>query len=105
VSGKLIGQFVENLERDVLSGSAGPAPEPVTIGGPAESTISSTAPDRVAAPENNGGTLRRIDGPEAQPVDLLSTAGSPLAKRIIPVIAGLLALLLLVRRRARRRRA
>ena len=69
-----------------------------------------------AAPESRGGTLldetpaaastagpRRIDAPEAEPLDLLAVAGGSTVKRLAPV-AGVVALLLLVllRRRAHR---
>ncbi|MFI5040948.1 MAG: carbon monoxide dehydrogenase, partial [Acidimicrobiales bacterium] len=46
--------------------------------------------------------IRRIEGPDAQPVDLLSTAGTPVAKRLVPLVAGLLILLLIWRLRRRR---
>jgi hypothetical protein len=59
-------------------------------------------PGNGAAPSNGSGP-RRIDGPEAQPVDLLSTAGSPVAKRIIPIAAAVLLVLLALRRRSHRR--
>ncbi|MHB8467318.1 MAG: SRPBCC family protein [Acidimicrobiales bacterium] len=86
VSGKLIGQFVENLERDVLSTST-PAPAP---------------PVAPSAVTNGSSGPRRIDAPEAQPVDLLATAGSPVAKRVAPlaVVLGVIAVFLW--RRARR---
>jgi hypothetical protein len=86
VSGKLIDQFAESLERDVLKGVAAPA-----------------APEAVAAPSNGSAPqVRRIEGPAAAPVDLLGTAGTPLAKRVVPALAGLLTILVLVRHRRRR---
>jgi carbon monoxide dehydrogenase subunit G len=73
VSAKLIGQFVENLERDVL-----------------------------APPSNGAAPPPRV---EVAPVDLLATAGTPVAKRLIPVVGGVFLVLswILVRRRHRRR--
>jgi uncharacterized protein len=65
VSSKLLDQFVANLERDVLSGSDAT---------PAAPAAASSAP-------------RTIDAPEAEPVDLLRTAGAPVAKRLVPVVA------------------
>ena len=125
VSGKLIGQFVENLERDVLTGSptpATPSAPPATEAapapaGPAPAGAPASAPSSVAVAETNGATngatntaangspgtrpapaapgIRRIDAPEAKPVDLLSTAGSPVAKRLLPLIGGLVVLVVL----------
>jgi len=45
---------------------------------------SSTAASAASAP-----SVRTIDGPEAAPVDLLGTAGTPVAKRVGPVLAGI----------------
>jgi carbon monoxide dehydrogenase subunit G len=82
VSSKLIDQFVESLERDVLSAPATPAAE---------------------SPNGNTAAVRRIDAPEAAPVDLLDTAGAPVAKRLLPLVAlTVLAWILLRRRRGSR---
>ena len=127
VSGKLIDQFVANLERDVLSGdhAAGPvtpvAPmaaegSEVAAGGangstatttgdaPAGSDGASTGTGGVGAGGQPGPapTSRRIHAPDPEPVDLLATAGSPVAKRVVPLLGGLLLVLLawrLLRRR------
>jgi uncharacterized protein len=69
VSAKLLDQFVACLERDVLS-SAGDPP----------------ASNEVA----EGGEARAIDAPEAEPVDLLRTAGAPVLKRVVPVAAAVI---------------
>ncbi|MEX1008160.1 MAG: SRPBCC family protein [Acidimicrobiia bacterium] len=89
VSGKLLGQFASNLERDVLSGNGA---TPVT---PAEDA---------AQPEASAEGPRRIDSPEAQPVDLLDTAGNAVAKRVVPILIVLVALLTLRSLRKRRKR-
>jgi hypothetical protein len=54
------------------------------------------------SPSNGSGT-RRIDSPEAAPIDLLETAGSPLVKRLLPVLglALLAAVIVAVLRRRR----
>jgi carbon monoxide dehydrogenase subunit G len=67
VSAKLLDQFVACLESDVLS-SAGDRPTSSEI---AES-----------------GKARTIEAPEAEPVDLLRTAGAPVLKRVVPVAAA-----------------
>jgi hypothetical protein len=48
--------------------------------------------------------VRRIEGPEPEPVDLLDTAGAPVAKRAVPLILGVIALAWLVRLFVKRRR-
>jgi MYXO-CTERM domain-containing protein len=37
--------------------------------------------------------------PEPEPVDLLETAGAPMAKRVVPLVLVLLVVLFLLRRR------
>jgi hypothetical protein len=92
VSSKLMGQFVENLERDVLTTAGGG--DTSHAGGPYEQALESVA--RPAAPSESAGP-RRIDSPEAAPVDLFEMAGGSVARRVIPVAAGLLLLLIVWR--------
>jgi uncharacterized protein len=74
VSSKLLAQFVANLERDVLSGSDAVPDEPAT----------------------EPGGARTIDAPEAEPVDLLRTAGAPVMKRLIPALVVLVVVVVVV---------
>ena len=75
VSAKLLDQFVACLESDVLS-SAG---------------------DRPAASEvAESGKARTIEAPEAEPVDLLRTAGAPVLKRVVPVAAAVVVVIAVV---------
>jgi hypothetical protein len=46
--------------------------------------------------------VRKIDHATAEPVDLLDAAGVPVAKRAIPIVAGVLLILWFLRRRRRR---
>ncbi|MBK5287928.1 MAG: SRPBCC family protein [Acidimicrobiia bacterium] len=119
VSAKLLAQFVENLERDVLSGAVVDLVAEAAAGEdeahPDEAHPDETVPERapVAPPTTNGSgsgesiTVRTIDSPEATPVDLLEMGGSPVAKRLAPLVGvGLVVIVLwLVRRRRRRRSA
>jgi carbon monoxide dehydrogenase subunit G len=98
VSAKLLTQFVACLEADVLAAEeAAPGPAP-------------TAPAPAAVPASsvpaNGETasIRRIESAPAAPVDLMGTAGAPVAKRVAPVVALLFVTMWLMRRRRRRRR-
>jgi hypothetical protein len=82
VSSKLMGQFVENLERDVLGESD-----------PGTSDEATRATPREPATEG----VRKIEGPAAEPIDLIDAAGGSVTKRLIPVGIGLVVLLLLWR--------
>jgi hypothetical protein len=49
--------------------------------------------------------IRRLDHPEADPVDLMDAAGASVAKRVVPLAIGGLLLLLFVRGLRRRHRS
>jgi hypothetical protein len=70
VSDKLLAQFSENLNQLI---SASPAI--------AEPTAQVAAPAEPQQP-----AIRKIDGPEVAPLNLLDTAGSTIAKRAIPAV-------------------
>ena len=105
VSSKLMGQFVENIERDVLTTAGGG--DTSHAGGPYEQALESVPgiahgnghAGPQAAPAVTG--PRRIDSPEAEPVDLFGVAGAPLTKRLVPI--GVAALVLFVLWRVLRR--
>jgi carbon monoxide dehydrogenase subunit G len=99
VSSKLLGQFAQNLERDVLSGDA-----PATEGPAVAETAGESNP--TAVPTESTGP-RKIDSPEPEPVDLIDNAGGAVAKRVAPIVIAIAALLTLraVRRRRKRRKA
>ncbi len=108
VSGKLLKQFVDCLEADVLGPARGGTPPPA--GGQAQvegqTTEIPTSPVPPAAQaDQSGPTVRKIETTrDVAPVDLLETAGAPVAKRVAPLVALLFVLGLLMRRRRRRRR-
>lgn len=105
VSTKLMGQFAENLEAlldetpapeapdDAASGDAAP-PETASATTAAATTDATTA---AAAPAGTTSTIRKIDSPEPEAVDLLDVAGTPLLKRLA-VPAVIIVLLLILRR-------
>ncbi len=74
VSAKLMGQFAENLEAMLEADVAATEPESDPEPGP-----------------------RKIEMPEPEAVDLLDAAGAPVLKRLAPVIAVVLAILILRR--------
>jgi carbon monoxide dehydrogenase subunit G len=115
VSSKLLGQFVDALEADISSsGRAAIATQVDEDGAPANGAGSANNPnaaDTVNDASATGGDgfvrtepsgPRRIDSPEAKPVDLVAVAGPSTVKRLLPVVGVVvLLLILLVRRRGR----
>ena len=89
VSEKLIGQFVDCLEGKLAEAAATT---------PAADAPAEEAPAAAEEPAADSGP-RRIEMPEPEPVDLLDTAGAPVAKRLAPLVLVVLILLLLRRRR------
>lgn len=105
VSTKLINQFAESLDQEVQRGGNGSSSSSNGSSAPSASgsqSASSTAPadTPVAAPTGP----RRIQSRPAEPVDLLGTAGSPVAKRVGPVVGVVVVLLWLMRRRRKKRK-
>ena len=94
VSGKLMTQFADNLEKLMEA-------EPVSSASTDETAVASVAQSPTSVPSAG---VRKIDSPEAVPVDLIDTAGSPVLKRLAPVL-GVVFGFLLLRRRFRRRRS
>jgi len=107
VSAKLLGQFVDNLEQTVLAdadaGAGQPAatsaPTPTPTPAPAAASSAPVAPATPAEP-----TVRRIDQPEPEAIDLLEHAGSPVLKRVVPALGVAVAALVVWRIVRRRRR-
>jgi carbon monoxide dehydrogenase subunit G len=101
VSSKLMGQFVENIERDVLTTAGGG--DTSHAGGPYEQALESVPGlhagngHSASAPSPTATGPRRIDSPEAEPVDLFGVAGAPLTKRLVPIGIGALVLFILWR--------
>lgn len=92
------------------------APRPDLLVPEATAEAAATSAEDVAAAEEPSGELlapttperRIIDSPEAEPIDLLGTAGSPVLQRAAPLLglaAVVLVLLAVLRRRRRRRRS
>ena len=122
VSAKLLNQFVASLEATVLSGDADapaadePAPAAADAAPAADAGDSGSAGEGAAKASGGGGgaatkvapastepVVRKIDSPEVAPIDLLDSAGAPVAKRVAPIVA-LIAIGWLIRVLVRRRR-
>lgn len=97
VSKKLMDQFSANLNTMLDEQSIeSPAQE---VAEPADESADSdqSTPDDTGS--NDRPTVRKIDGPAAEPIDVAGLAGPALLKRAAPVVAVLLVLLVLLRRR------
>lgn len=110
VSAKILGQFVNCLEHDVLA-----TPEETVASVAAASAEANAVPTVADAPSapaaaaasssSNGSAepvkpaVRKIEYKATEPVDLLGTAGAPVVKRAAPVVAILFLLVWLLRRR------
>jgi carbon monoxide dehydrogenase subunit G len=105
VSAKLLGQFVKSLEENVLGADEATAEaavasvivttdaEPALGAGAAPAPAVEAGAPPAAAIE---GGVRKIDSPEVEPVDLMDAAGGALAKRVVPVVAGITLLAILI---------
>ena len=85
VSSKLMGQFVENLERDIISDASAPA-----------AGAAQAVPEKAEGAELSTGP-RQIESRPAEPIDLLAAAGAPATKRLIPIVLGAVGLFVLWR--------
>lgn len=121
VSAKLLTQFVSCLEgkleapaepAEPASSDESSADGPATAGSADEPTAEEPTVEETGAAEASAtanGTapaepaVRKIDQPETAPVDLLDTAGAPIAKRVVPVAIVVILLILLGRRRHNKR--
>jgi uncharacterized protein len=104
VSSKLLGQFADNLQKDVLTGEPTTQPTPASeapaegTGSPADAGFASTGTAE-AGP-------RKIESKEAEPIDLMDAAGGSVGKRIAPIVAGLVVIVAvrsIFKRRKRRK--
>jgi hypothetical protein len=104
VSKKLMAQFADNLNemldtQPIAEAAAAEAtPNGDETGGGARSadpTGDSEASGAAAAAPR----VRKIEGPATEPVDLAGVAGPAVLKRLLPIVAGLVLLLLVLRRR------
>jgi uncharacterized protein len=106
VSSKLLGQFADNLKKDVLSGEpTQPTPASDAPSAPAQGSGSPADAGFASTGATDSGP-RKIESKEAQPIDLMDAAGGSVGKRIAPIVAGLvvvLALRSIFKRRKRRK--
>lgn len=93
ISDKLLAQFVVNLNALIAAGdvapaaAAAPAPAETPTTPAAESAPVADAPVTATPAEPAQPTVRKIDGPEAEALDLLSISRGVIVKRALPVVA------------------
>jgi len=101
VSSKLLGQFVQALEANVLMGApiAGTGATRATEPARAELPSSNCQPQAPRVETHDAPTAlaatgpRRVDSTSGEPIDLVATAGSSVIRRFGPLAAVLLAVL------------
>lgn len=98
VSAKLVDQFAACLAEEIRAGIAAPATASGATGSGAGSAGAASA--SASAASDGPQVAERATAPRApaEAIDLLGTAGAPVLKRVAPVLAALLLLLLIVRR-------
>jgi carbon monoxide dehydrogenase subunit G len=120
VSTKLIGQFADSLNAELTTGAeAPPVPGPAAEATPEAEPPAVPAPaggSDASVPSGNGSAPaaeepappasgpRTIDSKPAEPIDLLGHAGSPVAKRVGPIVGFVVVVLWLLRRRTKKRK-
>ena len=82
VSRKLMGQFADNLSDLISTADSEPA--------------SDADPTPVDEPPSEVEAVRVVDGPEAEAIDLLGTAGAPVLKRLVSTLVVLAVVVVLV---------
>jgi carbon monoxide dehydrogenase subunit G len=98
VSAKLMDQFAANLN-EMLDADQLESPE-----SDADESAAPTANDAAATPGQVAGAadaVRKIDGPAADPIDLMEVGGGSVVKRLAPALIAVLIALLIIRRARR----
>jgi carbon monoxide dehydrogenase subunit G len=102
VSTKLIDQFAANLNSLIdEEGTVAPPDKAAGTGAAANATPDETQSSSAATATatTTEAKVRKINGPAAEPIDLMGVSGTSVVKRVAPVLLGLLLALLLLRRR------
>ncbi len=103
VSTKLIDQFADNLNRMIDADGIGSSPDATaesdTVDTPAAPAATDTA-DSTATAADSEPKVRKINGPAADPIDLMDVSGSSIIKRAAPAVLALLVVLFFLRRRS-----
>jgi carbon monoxide dehydrogenase subunit G len=98
VSKKLMAQFANNL--NAMLDASGDQPVATSTAAAATPDAPAAAPKDAAA--TGAPTVRKIEGPATEPIELSGLAGTAVLKRLLPAFGGLVLLLLIFRRFGRR---
>jgi uncharacterized protein len=108
VSSKLMAQFADNLnemiDQDTIEGAVADAADAADVADtadvPADVEPQAAPPtDATTDPAPSEPSIRKIDGPATEPIDLMEVGGSSVLKRAAPALIAIIVLLLLLRRR------
>jgi hypothetical protein len=91
ISDKLLAQFVVNLNEMIAASDAPAAEAPVATPAPAAQQSAEQSTEQAAPAEP---TIRKIDGPEAEALDLLSISRGVIVKRALPVVVVVAAIVI-----------
>lgn len=104
VSTKLIDQFADNLNTMIdedgveSTGAAAVADAADAAADRGNSDAAAKATEKIA--ESPTESVRKINGPAADPIDLMDVSGSSILKRAAPAVVALLVILFFLRRRS-----
>ena len=101
VSAKLIDQFAQNLNEMIEAdgdNEASATSDSATDEAAAADTTTSTGDTDAGSPTAEP-TVRKIEGPAAEAIDLMEMGGSSIFKRAAPAVVAVLLILLFLRRR------
>jgi uncharacterized protein len=94
ISDKLLAQFVVNLNDMIAASDTAPATTAPVADTPAPEPAAAAAPAPEASAEPAQPTVRKIDGPEAEALDLLSISRGVIVKRALPVVVVVAAIVI-----------
>ncbi len=105
VSSKLIDQFADNLNTMIDEDGIDAAPSDESPDAAGEDTAEIERPGTETDADTKNETadapkVRKINGPAAEPIDLMDVSGSSILKRAAPAIVALLIILFFLRRRS-----
>ena len=97
ISDKLLAQFVVNLNEMIAASDAPAAEAPAATpapAAPAEAAVQESAEQSTEQATPAEPTIRKIDGPEAEALDLLSISRGVIVKRALPVVVVVAAIVI-----------
>jgi len=94
ISDKLLAQFVVNLNEMIAASDTTPAAATPVAESPAPTPTVATETATDASAESTQPTVRKIEGPEAEALDLLSISRGVIVKRALPVVVVVAAIVI-----------